>query len=168
MALVAYVFTGLIQMIVAIIFSVIALYAGLFTFNHLTGGFDAPGEIKKGNIAVGFFIASIFIGISIPGYAGIQAILTGLNSIVAGGMFTIVGALQIVSIIIELGLSIFLAIGSIYLVMYIIARVSPTVDVLREIKYGNTAMALVVSGMILSVCIIIHLGINSIFTAVFT
>jgi uncharacterized membrane protein YjfL (UPF0719 family) len=167
MTLVAYVVTGLIQLIIAIIFSVIALYAGLFIFNQLTGGFDAPGEINRGNIAVGLLIASIFIGISIPLYAGVQAILTGLNSIASEGMFTAEGALHVVSIIVELGLSILLAVGSIYLVMYIIARVSSTVDVLREIKYGNTAMALVVASMILSVCIIVHWGVGGIFKAVF-
>ena len=83
MTLLADLVIGLIQLIIAIIFSVIALYAGLLTFNHLTGGFDAPGEIKRGNVAVGLLIASIYIGISIPAYAGIQAILAGLASIAA-------------------------------------------------------------------------------------
>ncbi len=44
MTLLADLVIGLIQLIIAIIFSVIALYAGLLTFNHLTGGFDAPGD----------------------------------------------------------------------------------------------------------------------------
>jgi uncharacterized membrane protein YjfL (UPF0719 family) len=167
MTLVAHVVTGLIQLIIAIIFSVIALYAGLFTFNQLTGGFDAPGEIKRGNVAVGLLIASIFIGISIPAYAGVQAILTDLNRIAAEGMFTAESALYVVFIIVELGLSILLAVGAIYLVMYIIARVSSSMDVLREIKYGNTAIALAVASMILSVCIIVQWGVGGIFRAVF-
>jgi hypothetical protein len=52
--------------------------------------------------------------------------------------------------------------------MYIIARVSSSVDVLREIKYGNISMALVVAGMILSVCLIVHLGFDGLFAAVFS
>ncbi len=167
MSLVAELVTGLIQLIIAIIFSVIALYAGLLTFNHLTGGFDAPGEIKKGNVAVGLLIASIFIGISLPAYAGIQAILAGLNSIAFEGMFTAGSALHVIFIVVGLGLSILLAVGSIYLAMYIIAQVSSSVDVLREIKYGTTAMALVVASMILSVCLIVQWGFSGLFAAVF-
>jgi uncharacterized membrane protein YjfL (UPF0719 family) len=167
MTVVAHVITGLIQLIIAIIFSVIALYAGFLTFNHLTGGFDAPGEIRHGNIAVGLLIASIFIGISIPAYAGIQAILTGLNNIASAGMFTAESVFNVIFIIVELGLSILLAVAAIYLVMYIIAQMSSSMDVLREIKYGNTSMALVVASMILIVCIVVHWSINGIFRAVF-
>ncbi|MGA2105715.1 DUF350 domain-containing protein [Methanoregula sp.] len=167
MTLLADLVIGLIQLIIAIIFSVIALYAGLLTFNHLTGGFDAPGEIKRGNVAVGLLIASIYIGISIPAYAGIQAILAGLASIAAEGVFSVESALNIVCIVVELGLSILLAVAAIYVVMYIIAQVSSSIDVLREIKYGNTSMALVVASMILSVCIVVHWSIDGLFKAVF-
>jgi uncharacterized membrane protein YjfL (UPF0719 family) len=167
MTLVADVVIGMIQLIIAIIFSVIALYAGLLTFNHLTGGFDAPGEIKRGNVAVGLLIASIYIGISIPAYAGIQAILAGLNSIATEGMFSAESAFNVVFIIVELGLSILLAVAAIYIVMYIIAQVSSSIDVLREIKYGNVSMALVVASMILSVCIVIHWSIDGLFKSVF-
>jgi uncharacterized membrane protein YjfL (UPF0719 family) len=168
MTLVTEMVTGLIQLVIAIVFSVIALYAGLFTFNQLTGGFDAPGEIARGNVAVGLLIASIFIGISLPAYTGIQAILAGLNRIAFAGMFSAESALHVLFIIVGLGLSILLAVGAIYLVMYVIARVSSSVDVLREIKYGNTAMALVVAGMILSVCLIVHWGFSGLFAAVFS
>ncbi|MGB8892674.1 MAG: DUF350 domain-containing protein [Methanoregula sp.] len=167
MTLVADMAIGMIQLIIAIIFSVIALYAGLLTFNHLTGGFDAPGEIKRGNVAVGLLIASIYIGISIPAYAGIQAILAGLNNIATEGMFSAESTFNIVFIIVELGLSILLAVGAIYVVMYIIAQVSSSIDVLREIKYGNVSMALVVASMILSVCIVIHWSIDGLFISVF-
>ena len=37
----------------------------------------------------------------------------------------------------------------------------------REIKYGNTAMALVVASMILSVCLIVQWGFSGLFAAVF-
>jgi len=157
---------GVIRLIVAVIFAVIALYAGLYTFNHLTGGFDAPGEIRKGNRAVGLLICAVFIGISLPVYAGVEAFMAGLSTIVTEGVLTADGLVHLALVLILLMASVVLAIGSVYFSMYLVARVSPTLDVLREIKYGNIAVAVGVAGVILSVCIVVHLGVSGFFEAI--
>ncbi|HVP96802.1 DUF350 domain-containing protein [Methanoregula sp.] len=157
---------GVVRLAVAILFSVVALYAGLSTFNHLTGGFDAPGELRKGNCAVGVLIFSVFLGISLPVYAGVQAILSGLFAIAAEGVLTPDGILHLALVLVLLLVTIVLAIGSVYFAMYLVAQVSPTMDVLREIKYGNTAVAVGVAGVILAVCIVVQLGVTSLFPAV--
>jgi len=157
---------GMIRLFVAVIFAVIALYAGLYTFNHLTGGFDAPSEIRKGNRAVGLLICSVFIGISLPVYAGVEAFMAGLSTIVTEGVLTAGGLVHLALVLLLLLASVVLAIGSVYFAMYLVARVSPTMDVLREIKYGNMAVAVGVAGVILAVCIVVHLGISGFFQVV--
>ncbi|HUH79264.1 MAG TPA: DUF350 domain-containing protein [Methanoregula sp.] len=158
---------GLVQLVVAILFSVVALYAGMFTFSTITGGFDAPGELKKGNVAVGILVASIFIGISLAVDAGVRGVLTGLDLIAADGMITAADGITVGSSVAELALSILLAIGSVYGVMYGIARFHPAPDALREIKQGNTAMAFVFASVIILVCTIVHYGVDGIIRMVF-
>jgi uncharacterized membrane protein YjfL (UPF0719 family) len=160
------IFLGVIRLFVAILFAVIALYAGLYTFNRLTGGFDAPGEIRKGNPAVGLLICAVFIGISLPVYAGVEALMAGLSAIASEGILTTGGLFHLALVLLLLLASIVLAIGSVYFAMYLIARVSPTLDVLREIKYGNVAVAVGVAGVILAVCIVVNLGVTDFFQAV--
>jgi uncharacterized membrane protein YjfL (UPF0719 family) len=157
---------GVIRLIVAILFAVIALYAGLYTFTHLTGGFDAPGEIRKGNRAVGLLICAVFIGISLPVYAGVEAFMAGLSALASEGMLTAGGLVHLALVLLLLLASVVLAIGSVYFAMYLVARVSPTMDVLREIKYGNMAVAVGVAGVILAVCIVVNLGVTGFFQAV--
>jgi len=153
--------------VIAVLVAVLALYAGIHTFNHLTGGFDAPGELRKGNRAVGILICAVFLGISLPAYAALQAFLAGLSAIVAEGVLTAAGLAHLTLILLLLVAAIMLAIASIYFAMYFVARISPTMDVLREIKYGNTAIAVSVAGVILAVCIVINLGISGFFSLVF-
>ena len=158
---------GLIQLVVSILFAVVALYAGFYVFHLITGGFDAAGEIKKGNIAVGILVASIFIGISIAVDAGVRGILDGLSNIVADGTISLSDSVYVLSSLTELALGILLAVAAIYGVMYITARVSPTLDMLREIKYGNAGVASVVASMIIAVSAIIHYGVAGIVGALF-
>ncbi|MCX6686688.1 MAG: hypothetical protein NTV10_08680 [Methanoregula sp.] len=46
---------GLVQLIVAIIFSVIALYIGFITLAKITKDIDEEKELAKGNAAVGMY-----------------------------------------------------------------------------------------------------------------
>ena len=158
---------GLVQLVAAILFSVVALYAGMFTFSSLTGGFDAPGELKKGNVAVGILVASVFIGISLAVDAGVRGILTGLSLVAADGVLDAADLVPVSASVAELALSILLAIGSVYGVMYGLARFHHSLDALRELKAGNTAMALVFGSMIVLVCTIVHYGVDGIIRMVF-
>ena len=125
------------------------------------------GELKKGNVAVGILIASIFIGMSLAVDTGVLGILIGLNIIGVDGMLTPGDLFPVASSVAELALSILLAIGSIVAVMYFIASFHPTIDVLREIKQGNTSIAFVSASMIILVCTIVHYGVSGIIRMVF-
>jgi hypothetical protein len=74
----------LIQLILAIVLAVVSLYAGFFAFNRIVKGIDVPSELTKGNKAIGLFVASVFIGISVTVVSCIQGVLVGCDLIVPG------------------------------------------------------------------------------------
>ncbi len=157
----------LIQLILAIVLAVVSLYAGFFAFNRIVKGIDVPSELTKGNKAIGIFVASVFIGISVTVVSCIQGVLVGLNKIFADGSLNINDTMDIFLSCLELVLGILLAIGSIYLAIYVFSRLNNQTDLIKAIKNGNVAIACTVGGMVIAVSVIIHYGILGIVTALF-
>jgi uncharacterized membrane protein YjfL (UPF0719 family) len=167
MTMLVNVIVELIQLIIAIVLAVVSLYAGFFAFTRIVKGIDVPSELKQGNIAIGVFVASVFIGISVTVVSSIRGVLVGLNNIFADGALNLNDTLDVLSSCMELILGILLAIGSIYLAIYVFSRLNNHTDLIRTIKNGNIAIACTVSGMILAVSVIIHYGVIGIVTALF-
>ncbi|MCE5297533.1 MAG: DUF350 domain-containing protein [Methanoregulaceae archaeon] len=152
-------FVGLIQLIIAIILAVVALYIGFSVFSRITKGMDEEKELMKGNPAVGIIIASIFFAIALVVQSGIAGISVGIMKALAGDWLAIVASL------IQLILGIILAIGAIYLALNILDRLTKGVDEFEEIKKGNVAVALMMAGVIVSTAIIIQSGVIGITSA---
>jgi len=158
---------GLIQLVISIVFAVVALYAGSFAFNRIAKGIDVQAELKRGNTAMGILIASVFIGISVVVISCIQGILVGLNKIFADGVLNMNDSLDIASSFLDLFLGVLLAIGSIYLVIQVFAHLFRRTDMITAIENGNSTIAFIVAGMILAVSVIFRIGVLGIVTAVF-
>jgi uncharacterized membrane protein YjfL (UPF0719 family) len=158
---------GSIQLILAIVLAVVALYAGFFTSKWMVKGIDVPSELARGNRAMGVFVASVFLGISFTVYSSVQGILVGLTQIFADGSLSLNDTLDVVLSCLELVLGILLAIGSIYLAIRVFSRFNPRIDMIEAIKNGNVAIACTMAGMIVAVSQIIHFGVIGIVTALF-
>src|SRR5659263_166690 len=65
---------GIIQLVIAIILAVVALYIGFSVLGKITKGIDEEKEIAKGNTAVGILVASVFIAIGIVVQSGVSGI----------------------------------------------------------------------------------------------
>jgi uncharacterized membrane protein YjfL (UPF0719 family) len=152
-------FIGLIQLLIAIILAVVALYIGFSVFSRITKGMDEEKELARGNPAVGIIIASIFFAIALVVQSGIAGISVGIMKALAGDWLAIVASL------IQLILGIILAIGAIYLALNILDRLTKGVDEFEEIKKGNVAVALMMAGVIVSTAIIIQSGVIGITSA---
>jgi uncharacterized membrane protein YjfL (UPF0719 family) len=152
-------FVGLIQLVIAIILAVVALYIGFSVFSRITKGMDEEKELMKGNPAVGIIIASIFFAIALVVQSGIAGISVGIMKALAGDWLAIVASL------IQLILGIILAIGAIYLALNILDRLSKGVDEFEEIKKGIIAVALMMAGVIVSTALIIQSGVIGITSA---
>lgn len=152
-------FIGLIQLLIAIILAVVALYIGYSVFHKITKGIDEEKELAKGNVAVGIIIAAIFFAIAIIVQSGVAGITIGISEALAGNMVPIIAS------VIQLILGIILAIVAIYLAMNVLDHLTKGVNEFEEIKKGNVAVALMMAGVIIATALIIQSGVMGITAA---
>ena len=158
---------GFTQLVISIVLAVVALYAGSFAFNRIAKGIDVQAELQRGNIAMGIFIASVFIGISVVVISCIQGILVVLNKIFVDGILNMNDSLDIVSSVLELFIGVLLAIGSVYLAIQVFTYLYHRTDMITAIENGNSTIAFIVAGMILSVSLVFRIGVLGIVAVVF-
>lgn len=153
---------GIIQLVIAIVLAVAALYIGFNVLGKITKGIEEEKEIAKGNVAVGILVASVFIAIGTVVKSGVEGVSGGLSSAVKVGIFTMDGITAIGASIFQLILGILLAIGAIYLALNILDKLTKGVEEFEELKKGNVAVALEMAGVIITVAIIIGSGVTGI------
>jgi uncharacterized membrane protein YjfL (UPF0719 family) len=156
---------GLIQLIISIIFAVLALYIGFAVLSKINKNMDEEKEIARGNVAVGIIVASVFVAIALVVQSGVSGLSVGINKALNEGIFTVDGLLAIGTAFIQLILGIVLAVGAIYLALYILDKLTKGVDEFEEIKKGNIAVALMMGGVIIAVAVIIQSGVIGITAA---
>lgn len=158
---------GVIQLVIAIILAVAALYIGFSVLGKITKGIEEEKEIAKGNAAVGILVASVFVAIGIVVQSGVAGISTGISSAMKepGGIVSITGIAIIVASVIQLILGIVLAIAAIYLALNVLDRLTKGIEEFEELKKGNVAVALEMAGVIITVAIIIQSGVLGITSA---
>lgn len=152
-------FVGLIQLLIAILLAVVALYIGYSVFSKITKGIDEIQELKKGNVAVGIIIASIFFAIAIVIQSGIAGIAMGITNALSGDWYSLLAAF------LQLILGILLAVATIYLALNILDRLTKGIDEFDELKKGNVAVALMMAGVIVATAVIIQSGVVGITSA---
>jgi uncharacterized membrane protein YjfL (UPF0719 family) len=161
---------GIIQLVIALILAVAALYISFNVLGKITKGIDEEKEIAKGNVAVGILVASVFIAIGVVVQSGVTGISDGLKIAVkelsfigTNGIMPVI--VPILMSIIQLILGIFLAIGAIYLALNILDKLTKGIDEFEELKKGNVAVALEMAGVIITVAIIVQSGVAGITSA---
>ena len=70
---------GLVQLVIAILFAVVALYIGFAVLGKITKGIDEEKELVKGNAAVGIIVASVFVAIALVVQSGVSGLSVGIN-----------------------------------------------------------------------------------------
>lgn len=152
-------FVGIIQLLVAIILAVIALYIGFSVLSRITKGIDEEKELLKGNVAVGIIIASVFFAIAIVVQSGVAGVSIGITKALSGDFITLAVA------VIQLILGILLAIAAIYIALNVLDRLTKGIEEFKEIQKGNVAVALMMAGVIISTAVIIQSGVIGITAA---
>ena len=156
---------GLLQLIIAIVFAVIALYIGISVFGKVTGDIDGQKELAKGNVAFGIVVAAIFVAIAVVVQSGVSGISIGIGKATALGLTSVDGLVAIGVACVQLILGILLAIGAIYLALNVLDKLTKGVEEFAELKKCNVAVALEMAGVIIAVALIIQSGIGGITTA---
>ena len=156
---------GLIQLIISIIFAVLALYIGFAVLIKINKNMDEEKELARGNVAVGIIVAAVFVAIALVVQSGVSGLSVGINKALSLGILTVDGLLAIGVAFIQLILGIVLAVGAIYLALNVLAKLTKGVDEFEEIKKGNVAVALMMGGVIIAVAVIIQSGVIGITAA---
>jgi uncharacterized membrane protein YjfL (UPF0719 family) len=156
---------GIIQLIIAVILAVVALYIGFSIFGKITKDVDEQKELANGNVAFGIVVASIFVAIAVVVQSGVAGISVGISKASALGFTSVDGMIAISVAIIQLILGVLLAIGAIYLALNILDKLTKSVKEFEELKKGNVAVALEMAGVIIAVALIIQSGIVGITAA---
>ena len=150
---------GLIQLIVSIIFAVLALYIGFAVLIKINKNMDEEKELARGNVAVGIIVAAVFVAIALVVQSGVSGLSVGINKALSVGILSVDGLLAIGVAFIQLILGIVLAIGAIYLALNVLDKLTKGVNEFEEIKKGNVAVALMMGGVIIAVAVIIQSGV---------
>ena len=150
---------GLIQLVIAIIFAVIALYIGFSVLGKITKGIDEEKELAKGNVAVGIIVAAVFVAIALVVQSGVSGLSVGINKALSLGLLSVDGITAVSVALVQLILGIVLAVGAIYLALNILDKLTKGVEEFEEIKKGNVAVALEMGGVIIAVAVIIQSGV---------
>jgi uncharacterized membrane protein YjfL (UPF0719 family) len=158
---------GVIQLIIAILFAIVALYLGFWVMDRVTRGIDEQKELARGNTAVGILIAAVFISIGIVVQSGVAGLAVGITSAFTQGLFTADGLAALLAAILQLIVGIALAIIAIYLALNFLDRLTTKINEWEEIKKGNNAVALEMAGVIIAVAVIIQQGVIGITAALF-
>jgi uncharacterized membrane protein YjfL (UPF0719 family) len=156
---------GIIQLVIAIIFAVVALYVGFSVLNKITKGIDEEKELAKGNTAVGVIVAAVFIAIAVVVQSGVTGLSVGINKALSLGILSVDGILVVIAALLQLVLGIVLAIVAIYLALNILDKLTKGIEEFEEIKKGNVAVALEMAGVIIAVAVIIQSGVIGITAA---
>jgi uncharacterized membrane protein YjfL (UPF0719 family) len=156
---------GLIQLLISIIFAVLALYIGFAVLSKITKGIDEEKELAKGNAAVGIIVASVFVAIALVVQSGVSGISVGINKALNVGILSVDGLLAVCVAFIQLILGIVLAIAAIYLALNILDKLTKGIEEFEEIKKGNVAVALEMGGVIIAVAVIVQSGVIGITAA---
>lgn len=157
---------GIVQLVIAIIFAVIALYIGFSVLGKITKGLNEEKELAKGNVAVGILVASVFVAIALVVQSGVSGLSVGINKALAVGILSVDGMTVVGLAIIQLILGIVLAVGAIYLALNILDKLTKGVEEFEELKKGNVAVALEMAGVIIAVAVIIQSGVIGITAAI--
>jgi uncharacterized membrane protein YjfL (UPF0719 family) len=157
--LLANVVVGLIQLIISIIFAVLALYIGFAVLSKINKNMDEEKEIARGNVAVGIIVAAVFVAIALVVQSGVSGLSVGVNKALSVGILSVDGLLAIGVSFIQLILGIVLAVGAIYLALNVLDKLTKGVEEFEEIKKGNVAVALMMGGVIIAVAVIIQSGV---------
>lgn len=156
---------GIVQLIIAIVFAVVALYIGFSVLNKITKGIDEEKELAKGNTAVGIIVAAVFIAIAVVVQSGVMGLSVGINKALSLGILSVDGILVVIAALLQLILGIVLAIAAIYLALNILDKLTKGIEEFEEIKKGNVAVALEMAGVIIAVAVIIQSGVIGITAA---
>jgi len=156
---------GILQLVFAIVLAVVALYIGFSVLGRITKDIDEEKELAKGNAAVGIIVAAVFVAIALVVESGVSGLSASVSKALVMGIFSPDGLIIVGLAFFQLLAGIVLAVGSIYLALRFLDKLTKGVEEFEELRKGNVAVALEMAGVIIAVAWIIQSGVIGITAA---
>lgn len=150
-----------VQLLIGLVIAVFTVHVGLSIFGMLTKGIDEWDEVKKGNIAVGLLMLGIVISMATVVSPGVLSI----TSIIKPGINFELMAVSVVIGLINLILTVIVAIIAMYFAYGTFERVSGRLNGRKHLQKGNIAVGLILAGVFVCISTVISAVAGGILTA---
>ncbi len=158
--------TGLLQILLSLFIGIIFIYSASKIFQRFTHGIKDIEELKKNNVAVAIINSALVIALIIIVMNSIETAITIFSNTLrnpeAVFMNYIKTALLMLGHIILAGI---VALGSIYIGLYVFMYLTKDLDELKEIMENNIAVSIFLSVIIIALALLLEPGIRTILDA---
>ncbi len=159
-------FSSFFSFLLTCIIAVASVFLSMKFFDKLTVGIEEWKEIKKGNSAVALVLISVVYSVaSIMKQTILGASTLFFNAFSSASLLQVFLALMLGLAQILIG--IIISIVAIWLTIFILDSFTTDLDEYKELKKGNMAVAIMVSGVLIVVSSIIAGSIQSILSVMF-
>lgn len=142
------------QLIIAIAAGAVATYLSIVLFSRATRGINEWKELQQGNSAIGIVLGAIMIGVALVLRPAFKLPIINWD----------VGALRVLIALgvqlVQLLLALVLAVLSILFAVWLFDRLTTRLDEWAELKQGNTAVAAVLSGVVIAVSLLVSVALE--------
>jgi len=159
---IASLFLGVVQLLVAIVLSALTAYLGAWLFNRSTPKLDEWAELRQGNVAVGVVMGAVIFGVAIILRPALRIVPLQLD---AGATLEVVWRLLAQTIQVAVGLV--LALAVIAFALWLFTRLTGELDEWGEIGKGNVGVAALLTGVILATALIAGFALDSVLVLLF-
>ncbi|HWG92345.1 MAG TPA: DUF350 domain-containing protein [Candidatus Thermoplasmatota archaeon] len=145
---------ALLQVVISLVFALSAVYIGIRVFDRFTKNIDEMEELKRGNIAIGILLAAVIISIATVIQGGVRELTAPFFG---GGELSqrLVGFLGgVIQLLISLALALFV----IRMAIYVFDRITEGIDEQEELRRGNVAIAILLAGILIAIATVIQSG----------
>ncbi len=145
------------QLVISIVVAAAAAYLSIWLFDKTTRDIDEWNELRKGNLAVGIVLGAIVVGVGVvlrPALAPLTLNLDATQLDAVAYRILLHGVQVIVGLV--------LAVVSIGFSLWVFTRLTGAIDEWAEIGRGNTAIAVVLAGVIVATALIVSTTMDAV------
>ena len=158
--------SGIVSLVLAIIFGIFTIAVGFFIFGKITGSINEDEELLNNNIAVAILYASFIFGLGYIMKDAIHPMIQTFNSVFHNLQIAldisktavIKAALYFpLQFLVTMVIAITVLNGSIRVFLWL----TKNIDELKEIKENNIAVAIVLAAVIITISMIVAIGLEN-------
>jgi len=158
-----------VQFVVSIVLAALAAYLGIWLFERSTKDIDEWQALRDGNAAVGLTLAAVVVGLAIILRPAVSADLPMTSGRLAPDVSTSLLPLLVLALMLTRALlGLVLGAAATLFAVWLFLRLTRDVDELAELAKGNLAVAVMLSGVILAIALLVSPVVTGITNSLFS